>query len=461
MFDITQYREIAKRIVRHYYKDDAGKPFEMSNGQADIFNCIFLKDVIIAAGYNRVQIIAPTQYGKSTVIAMALNLRSQSFSEDWGILTGQQKKSDIIMEKLIQHLFDDKNLYSQLEVDKNEPLDRIRRERSKQKMNWLCGGSVRTYTASASNTKRMNDSLSGQGIPNIVEDEASLIQDPLQSMVLRMLGGHNGGYLVKIGNPYTRGHFLKTSRSSKYLQIFIDYKQALSEGRYTEEFIQEMRGEAFFDILYECKFPSDSEIDRDGFYRLLSDEKIASSKEKVDHEGTLRLGFDVGEGGDENCGVLRSGSFAEKVHFSKYTDLMAAVKVIKDLIKQYSLNPSNVFVDATGLGAGVVSRLHELELYVKGVKWASKPSLDKYLNLKAENYWEAKDWIEKGGKIDNDDGFNELSMIKYKEDSGGKLKIKSKEDMRKDGISSPNVADAFALTFNKSVEDSAPKIYST
>ena len=37
--------------------------------------------------------------------------------------------------------------------------------------------------------------------------------------------------------------------------------------------------------------------------------------------------------------------------------------------------------------------------------------------------------------------------------------IKSKEEMRKEGIKSPNISDALALTFNKSIEDEAPKIY--
>jgi hypothetical protein len=55
-------------------------------------------------------------------------------------------------------------------------------------------------------------------------------------------------------------------------------------------------------------------------------------------------------------------------------------------------------------------------------------------------------------------GWNELRQIKYKEDSGGAVKIKSKEEMRKEGIKSPNNADALAMTFNKSLEDSAPRI---
>jgi hypothetical protein len=447
----TKEKETAKQIVRYYFKDDNLNPFELTDGQAEIFLSIFLKR------HNRIEIIASTQYGKSSVIAMALIIRTQAFKEAFAIVTGQESKSQIIMEKVIQHTFDHVDLYSQLEID--EPLDRIKRERSKKRITWKGGGEIRTFTADSKNRKRVKESLTGLGSPNIVEDEASLIPDDLQAMILRMLGGHNGGFLIKIGNPFYRNHFLKTWNSDKYTKLFIDYKQALQEGRYTEDFISEMRDEAFFDILYECKFPTEEEIDMSGYRRLLSDFEIENAKKKIDHNGDFKLAFDVGEGGDENAGVLRSGSYSEIVHTSRISDLMATTRIIIETIDKYKVKPENCFVDDTGIGAGITDRLHELGYNVNGIKWGNKSKSDKYANLKAENFMKLREWIQQGGCLEQNDKWNELYNIKFKVDTSGKIKIKTKEEMRKEGLSSPNVADALALTFNATIEDEAPKVW--
>lgn len=448
-------RKIAKAIVREYFKNDLeNKPFELTDGQADIFNAIFFKQ------HPRVQIVASTQYGKSNTVAMAIILRSQVYKEDFAIVTGQAAKSRIIMEKVIQHTFDDKRLYSQLELDKSEPLERIKRERTKDRITWRCGGSIRTYTADSRNRRRVIESLTGLGSPNIIEDEASLIPDDLQSMLLRMLGGYGGGFLLKIGNPFTSGHFKRTWNSDKYQKIFIDYHQGLKEGRYTEDFIEEMRKEAFFDILYECKFPTDTMLDKDGYMMLVATDKLETSYlGSKSHQGELKLGFDIGEGGDATTGVLRSNTRAELVLKTHTPDLMATVGDIVKTIQKHGVKAGNVFVDDNGIGAGVVDRLKELGLHVNGIKWSEKPRRENFQNRKAENYWDARAWIHDGNTLVRNDGFNELLDIKYREDSSGKVKIKSKEEMRREGIPSPNVADSFALTFNKTVEQLAPQIW--
>lgn len=287
--------------------------------------------------------------------------------------------------------------------------------------------------------------------PNIVEDESSLIPDDLQAMVLRMLGGYGGGFLVKIGNPSYRNHFFKTWNSNKYKKVFIDYIQGLKEGRYSEDFIEEMKDEPYFGILYECKFPEEDEIDLFGYRKLFTN----VCKLKVCHKGDLILGFDVGEGGDENLGVLRSNSYAEVVHKSKISDLMATVSVIKELADKYKVKHGNIFIDRIGVGAGVYHRLVEIGLDVRGIKWSEKSEEEIYTNLKAENFMRSAKWK---GTFSDDDGWNELDVIRFKEDSSGRFKIKGKDELRREGIKSPNVADAFALTFNKTVEENAPNV---
>jgi hypothetical protein len=448
--------EVVKELVETYFKDDYGQPMVLSAGQIEIFKTIFLRK------HSRVNINASTQYGKSTSIALALILRSISKKESWAVIAGKTDKARIIMEKVIQHIFDNEFFVKQLEIDKNEPLERIKRERSKDKITWKGGGEIRIYSAQTKSQKNVNDALTGFGSPNIVEDESALIPDPFQTMILRMLGGHKDTCLVKIGNPFYRNHFYKTSISTKYYQIKIDYRQAMAEGRYTQEFIDEARENMTsqeFRVLYESEFPDEEEIDQQGYYRLVSDHQIDNAKKVVPHEGEYRLGFDVGEGGDENVGVLRSSKYAQIVHFSKISDLMATTRVINDLIDKYKIAPHNVFIDATGIGAGVVSRLKEIGLGVTGIKWASKPKKDVYTNLKAENFMSVGEAISAGFSLEPSDKWSELSIIKWKKDTQDKIKIKTKEEMRKEAIKSPNVADALALSFNRSLDEEAPNVW--
>jgi hypothetical protein len=58
-----------------------------------------------------------------------------------------------------------------------------------------------------------------------------------------------------------------------------------------------------------------------------------------------------------------------------------------------------------------------------------------------------------------DDRWNELSVMKWKKDTQDRIKMKSKEDMRKEGVPSPNVADALALSFNQTIEEEAPNVW--
>lgn len=461
---MTKY-QIIRKLIKSLFKDDLGNPLDLSDGQIDIFLCIFLKKD------PRVQIIAPTQYGKSSTISVAIILRTQAMKEAFAIVAGSQPKADIIMEKVIQHTFDNRKIYSQLDIDKNEPLEKLKRERSKKRITWKGGGEIRTFSGDSRNRQKVKESLMGFGSPNIVEDEAALIEDDLHSTVMRMLGGHGGGFLLKIGNPSYRdapnSHFYKTWNNPRYVKIFIDYKQAIKEGRYTEDYIEEMREEMsdeFFRIYYECKFPKEETIDKQGYYRLFSDSLLERAIQKAEPEGVKRMAFDIGEGSDPNAAVLRDNKFATVKQNEKIKDTMVAVSRCKKLINDNEVKNENCFIDAIGVGVGVFNRLKELDIDIVPIKWSEKPTekydeTKSYKNLKAQNFFDAARWLKKGGKLDPDCDWSELKYIKWKEDSDGTVKIKSKQELRKEGIKSPNIADSFAMTFNMPLEDTAPKIY--
>jgi hypothetical protein len=112
--------------------------------------------------------------------------------------------------------------------------------------------------------------------------------------------------------------------------------------------------------------------------------------------------------------------------------------------------PSEINVDVIGIGAGVVDRLSELGLPVRGINVSESPAMkDQYSNLRAELWFLGRDWFAaQDCRIPAEDEQLALELIKprFKFTSSGKRQVESKEEMRKRGIPSPNKADAFLLT---------------
>lgn len=198
-------------------------------------------------------------------------------------------------------------------------------------------------------------------------------------------------------------------------------------------------------------------MDEQGWMKLLSSTELANAE--IDfgmHAGFRFLGVDPGAGGDESSLVDRSQTMAEVLFNKKLADTMALVPIIGkfEVERRYDL----IAVDIVGVGRGLYDRLIELGYRnVIGVNFGASPKTGKrdkkefmqksYFNLKAELFDKARNWVLKGGKLDRNPNWNQLAYIKYKIDSDRVVKIQGKDDLLKAGFKSPNVADAFALTF--------------
>ncbi len=96
----------------------------------------------------------------------------------------------------------------------------------------------------------------------------------------------------------------------------------------------------------------------------------------------------------------------------------------------------------------------------------SKNSL--YNRLRDELWFKAREWFEGNDAIfrrseENDDYsqlISELSSIKYDINSTGKLIVESKKSLKSRGLKSPDMADAFVLTFAIDVNSSFPSQWS-
>ena len=452
-------------LVKSLYKDNFDRPFSMTPGQNQIFDCIFKKKG--PQGQQRAWIATHTQFGKSDIVSMAVLTRVATFGDKFIVVAPSQPKARIIVSYLIKHIFDNEFTMSRFKIKEGEFMENIRRERSKNRLTFDVGnnqvGEVFILSAESRLTsgEDIGNSMMGFGAPNVIMDEAALISDEADAKAMRMVAGFTASgadFVAKIGNPFTRGHFLKAFEDPAYLKINIDGERGLKEkneygeSRVTEKFLEEMKKKPYYRTLFENKFPEANDIDVKGWTQLISEddvEKAMTSDEDIKHIGEKRIGNDVARGGfNKTVWTLRSMNYLQILAKSDQDNLTEIAGRTLFLMKENKVPAENVFIDDVGVGGGAVDPLHYEQKNVRGVNVGQAAlEVGRFVNIRAEAYWRFREWIKRGGKLNFDDDWYQLCKIKYKPDSKGRLRIMSKDEMRSQGIDSPDVADAGMLTF--------------
>ena len=433
-----------------------GKPAiqSLTPGQYEIFYNIVIRPK------KRVIILCSTQYGKSLITALAAIVVATQQGEVVSIVAPTNEKAKIIMRYFIEHLGDDQLFYHQLE--KNTKLERLRQEESKERIIFKNGGGIFVVSVQAGNAKKTVEAAMGLGSAICIQDESGLIPDETEATIFRMIAGKGkDAFYCKLGNPFYRTspytHFYDSWVDPEYAKVFIDYERGIEEGRYTQKFIEEARKKPLFDVLYGCKFPDEDMMDKKGWMPLLSHKEVEIAMEgaqDLNIFGEKVFGADPADSGqDEAVAVVRGANLAKIAFASANINIMEFVGTSKIIIDDEKIKSNNVHADSIGLGAGYVQRLRELGQAVDAVNVA-ETAIDQrnFVNKKAENYWRARRWIKDGGKLHPDERWYQLCDIKYRaRESDGRMEIMSKQDMRKMGISSPDIAEAFMLTFSAPV----------
>lgn len=440
-----------KKIVETMFRSEDGNPFCLTDGQVAIFDLIWKKQ------RPRACVITPTRYGKTSVLAMAALLRAATLGERWCIVSSSFRKSRIMMGYILRHCLENPYFRNKLELDKNETLDRLQSERSKTRLTFRTAkkgakGEIFLLSAEGHKIVGRGEGLIGHGAPHIILDESALIDDETYAQVKRMLGDDPaGGTLVEVSNPWRRNHFFRAWNDSAYHKIFIDWQQAVREGRFAKSYIDEMSKESLFSILYRCEFPDEDAIDEEGWSRLLTHDDVNRAKRSdIDGFGTPRIGVDVAHGGNcWNVWTLRYQNIAFILRKDKEKNLMSVVGRTLELAETYNVLLPHVTVDGTGIGAGVVDRCHEQKINVSAFIGGEKAQDEgKFFNRRAEAYWRLREWILAGGNLSDDSDFDELADIYYKVHSDKRIVIMSKENMAKRGIESPDIADSLSQSFS-------------
>lgn len=306
--------------------------------------------------------------------------------------------------------------------------------------------------------KEAPEALAGIHAENVLylADEASgIAEEVYRTAEGAMTGGK--AYFIMISNP-TRlnGYFYDSHHEDKEnWQVFEfssldspivdeEYNRRIADkfGITSDEYRVRVLG----------KFPNvDTALD--GWTPLFSKGEIdLAQDEDIIMSGNLIFGVDVADGKDKDSSVIvqRSISAAEILFESPGIDTMQFAGRVVHEMDIRKISPMNVAVDSIGVGAGATARIREHRSGVQGVNVAETPQNPKlFVNKRAEIAWKTREWIRGGGKLKKDKRWEELLSIYYKtEDSSGKIRIMSKDEMRRKGIQSPNIFDALALSFS-------------
>lgn len=165
------------------------------------------------------------------------------------------------------------------------------------------------------------------------------------------------------------------------------------------------------------------------------------------------LGVDIARFG-ENSSVIcvRQGRKVYELEVLPKMDLMQTAHHIAESINKH--RPINTFVDGSGIGAGVVDRLRQLNFQITDVNGGNSSINPRFLNKRAEMWWETKEAIEGLIELPPDQRLKEeLTCVEYDFTDKGRIRLDRKSDIQEQYGFSPDRADALALTYAYPVAD--------
>ena len=288
----------------------------------------------------------------------------------------------------------------------------------------------------------------------LIGDEASGIADEVFAAAETSLTNENILVLL-IGNPIrNEGYFYDSHErnKAKWQCLTFDSRQSpLVSTQFVQGYLDEANGDEEDDEFRSHIRgipPKIGVIDEKGYVGLFVDSDIR----RVPFDsfvGWKRLGVDpAGDGDNMAKWVIRDAFKAKVVHRERVSTGKSIAERTATLMEYHKITAKEVTIDGFGVGMYAVQELGLLGHKVRAVNTGDKAEDDaKFENMRAEIYWRGKEWVSKGGYFDNQDDWDEAKTVKFKRNLRGKIQIMSKDEMRRQGIKSPDAMDAWSLTF--------------
>ena len=308
------------------------------------------------------------------------------------------------------------------------------------------------------------EALAGIHAENVLllVDEASGIPPAVFEHAVGSMSGHNAHTLM-LSNP--------TRRSGFFYDIF--NVPAAGEGwakfhfscvdspLVSDDFVREVAGlygedSNAFRVRVLGDFPTE-DVDA-----LIGGELVEQAMNRdieIDRLAPAVLGVDVARYGSDRTAIcLRRAHVVEEIKSWDKLDLMETTGRIVAYISAMAPEhrPIEICVDVIGVGAGVADRLKEVvgdrgwSINVLPVNVAENAIDDERAHRLRDSLWlKAKDWLEERNcNLPREtDLRDDLTGPGYAFNSAGKIVVESKNELRRRGHKSPDIADAFCLTF--------------
>ncbi len=175
----------------------------------------------------------------------------------------------------------------------------------------------------------------------------------------------------------------------------------------------------------------------------------------VEARGPVIWGVDVARFGDDSSVLVqRQGRVVTSVKKWQKVDTQWLAQEVWSQARDAKITVDQIAVDDIGVGGGVSDRLAELaqgsNTKIERVNASIRVSDGRNYNVRTKMWDDMREWLEdEPVSIPNDPQLKaELTALRYKFRSGVRL-LESKDEAKRRGIKSPDIADALALTFAK------------
>jgi len=249
-----------KKIVHTYFKDSNDKPFPITDGQCRLFASI------VDRRKKWVWMSAPTRYGKSELLAIALIYLAVFEKLKIPIVAGSYDKARKIMDYIVDHIADHPELYDGLiNIKAITDIEKLKVTVSKSTLRWSNGGWIFVTSIDSRSIVSEGEGVVGEGGDVVVLEEAGLIKQENQfSKIVRMPEREGGwGKLIMSGNCIENSVFEKAYNSDLYHKTRISLEEAIKEGRFTEPELEEKKQQTTvkdWKRYYLVKFPEANEF---------------------------------------------------------------------------------------------------------------------------------------------------------------------------------------------------------
>ena len=314
------------------------------------------------------------------------------------------------------------------------------------------GARITLYGGSDGNEESMRGSYFDGG----VVDEVAGIAPNVWAEILRPALADRKGWTMFIGTPHGMDTFHELWQRAQsdpdwYAMMFRADETNLPWLPASE---LEAARRDMSDAAYRQEFLCDFTASSSDTLITIDIASAAAQREYLEHEfgfAPVVIGVDVARFGDDRSVIqVRQGLTAYKPEIYKGIDTMMLAGHAARAIDRY--NPQAVFVDAGGMGAGVIDRLRQLGYRVVEVNFGGKSSDEHYADKRTEMWFGMRDWLEQGGSIQNMAELKtDLCGPTYEFIANGKVKLERKDDLKERGLPSPDLGDALALTFAEPV----------